>query len=250
MDNNQNLTYKSIQYRTNYGESDVGSLNYLTGNIAHPEVFIVGKGSPDVTPHIQINEGGKLISREHLKITYARYGNGNDYCWQVKNSSNTYESTLWYSGQSEKIDLTKQIDWVPLKNSTGIYIGPPEQGKEKGVVIEIYNEKSMTIGNEVKVDWDNLFSSNKSWFEIINPIINGKKIDLKKSEIEVLNALTEKQKTYYDIFVDSGLASEEAAKKAIQKLNDKLEDANSLGDQFVKIIRKHGHGAHLEISDK
>ena len=211
MDNYQNITDKSIQYRTNYGKSDVGSLNYLTGDVVDPKVFVVGKGSPDVTPDIQINEGGKLISREHLQIKYDRYGD--DYCWQVKNISNTYESTLWYSGQSEKIDLTKQFDWVPLKNSTGIYIGPPEQGKEKGVVIEIYNEKSMTIGNEVKVDWDNLFSSNKSWFEINNPIINGKKIDLKKSEIEVLNALSEKQKTYYDIFVDSGLASEEQQKR-------------------------------------
>ena len=36
MDNYQNITDKSIQYRTNYGKSDVGSLNYLTGDVVDP----------------------------------------------------------------------------------------------------------------------------------------------------------------------------------------------------------------------
>ena len=134
MDIYQNITDKSIQYRTNMEIRY--SLNYLTGDVVDPKVFVVGKGSPDVTPDIQINEGGKLISREHLQISMI----DTEMIIVGKLKIFNLNNPLYGIQAKWKNWFNKQFDWVPLKNSTGIYIGPPEQGKEKGVVIEIYNE--------------------------------------------------------------------------------------------------------------
>jgi len=235
-----------IQWRIHYGSGNKTDFEYLKYETTDQE-FTVGKGDFDQDVDIIITGGGVLVSREHLKIRYAKLDD--IFCWQVKNQSDTYESVLWYRDEGNKVFLGNE-EWVPLKTGTGIYLGPNEQGKNKGVVIEFYNRQSVTTNKEVSVDWDTLFINNNSWFDFENPEINEKKINLTKSEINVLKSLyISKLKSYLEIMDDSKSNSESVVKKHIDNLNNKFEEANNIGHQFVRVKKIHSQGALLIISD-